>query len=141
MTDRDDRFGWEHLLRMREGAALFNRGLHWECHEALEAPWAEYAGRRVRYVFWAVIQVAAALCHLGRGNHEGARGQAGLALGKFERCERGGVETPLLMRCLRWSRLKSLVRALPPQASPRHFGPLSTFRFQDPPLWSRGDAP
>lgn len=137
----DDRFGWEHLLRMRTGAALFNQGRYWECHEDLEAPWAEYAGRRVRDVFWAVIQVATALAHHGRGNAEGARGQARRAAEKLDRCERGGVETPLLERCLAWRLLKSLVRALPPGASPRHFGPLGAFRFPDPSLWRRGGGP
>ncbi len=66
-----------------EGIALFNEGRYFECHEAWERLWLRTEGEE-RAFLHAMIQMAAALHHLERGNMKGAtsihaRAQARLA--------------------------------------------------------------
>ncbi|MFN7945748.1 MAG: DUF309 domain-containing protein [Blastocatellia bacterium] len=51
---------------------LFNRGAYFACHEALEPLWLA-ASEPERTLLHALIQAAAALHHLQRGNQKGAR--------------------------------------------------------------------
>lgn len=53
------------------GVALFNKGDFFACHEAWEEIWLPATGTE-RAFLHAMIQVAAALHHLQRGNHKGA---------------------------------------------------------------------
>ncbi len=54
-----------------QGVDEFNRGEFFACHETLELLWRqEYAP--VRELYRGIIQIAAGLYHLGRGNYRGA---------------------------------------------------------------------
>ena len=44
---------------------------YWECHEELEHHWLEDAGDNARLIYWAVIQVAAAMYHFRDDNLKG----------------------------------------------------------------------
>lgn len=57
---------------VRKGAALFNAGLFFECHEYLEAPWRRASGDD-RFLYHGIILVAAAFYHREKGNLHGAR--------------------------------------------------------------------
>jgi hypothetical protein len=57
---------------VRKGAALFNAGLFFECHEYLEAPWRRASGDD-RFLYHGIILVAAAFYHHEKGNLHGAR--------------------------------------------------------------------
>jgi len=50
---------------------LFNRGEYWLAHEALETVWRSIIKEDEALVFQGLIQAAAALLHLGRGNRHG----------------------------------------------------------------------
>ena len=54
-----------------EGIALFNQGLFFEAHEALEAAWREEAGP-IREMYRGILQVAVGYYHLMNGNRAGA---------------------------------------------------------------------
>ena len=70
----------EEFLR---GIELFNEGKFFECHEAWEQIWLKAKG--VERPFWhAMIQVAAALHHVQRGNLKGARSVGSRAIAKLE---------------------------------------------------------
>lgn len=54
------------------GLALFNQGRFFAAHEAWEVAWREAQGTE-RLLLQGLIQVAAALHHVARGNPRGAR--------------------------------------------------------------------
>ncbi len=123
-------FGPEHLDKMREGLRLFNKQHYWECHESLEEVWLEDRQDPVRNVYWAVIQVAAAMIHYREKNLVGATGMLNKSREKFRRCRELGVLTPLALKELEWERLEALVAAVPEQpADITPFAPLYDFRF------------
>lgn len=64
---------------LREAVELFNAGLFWECHEALEDLWRATPYPR-RFFYHAVIKAAVGLHHLGRRNRRGARAKLADAL-------------------------------------------------------------
>jgi predicted metal-dependent hydrolase len=55
----------------REGTKLFNRGHFFEAHEVWEQEWKMAEGE-ARLFYQGMIQAAAALCHVQRGNYAGA---------------------------------------------------------------------
>jgi predicted metal-dependent hydrolase len=57
---------------LRRGVVHFNRGAYFEAHEAWEAAWLRASGPRAE-LYKGLVQCAAALHHLRRGNLEGAR--------------------------------------------------------------------
>ena len=57
---------------LRRGVVHFNRGEYFEAHEAWEAAWLRASGSRAE-LYKGLVQCAAALHHLRRGNLEGAR--------------------------------------------------------------------
>ncbi len=57
--------------RFAEGVRLFNQRHFFEAHEIWEAEWRSVAGER-RIFYQGMIQTAAALLHLDRGNYAGA---------------------------------------------------------------------
>ena len=67
-------FTKEHLEAIKEGILLFNDQAYYECHEALEDLWLSDVGDNARLVYWAIIQVAAAMIHFREDNVIGARG-------------------------------------------------------------------
>lgn len=128
------RFDHSHLAVMEEGILLFNAQKYWECHEEFEHHWLEEPGP-LRNVYWAVIQVAAAMIHYREGNLTGARGLINKSREKFERCEKFNVESELLYTELSWNELKKMVRAVPLDPQLDDFKKLFEFRFKDPSLW------
>lgn len=129
-------FELEHLAIMEEGILLYNAQKYWECHEDLEHHWLEEPGP-LRNVYWAVIQVAAAMIHYREGNLVGARGLIFKAKQKFERTEQFNIESELLQSELSWKELKSLVREVPADSQLSDFKKIYEFRFKDPSLWKR----
>lgn len=127
-------FDRENLALMVRGIELFNQQLYWECHEEFEHHWLEEAGP-IRNVYWAVIQVAAAMIHYRDHNLTGARGLIYKAKQKFNRCEEFHVESDLLNSELSWSELKKLVRNVPEAPQLEDFKNLFSFRFKDPSEW------
>ena len=123
-------FSQEHLDKMHEGIDLFNRQLYWECHEALEHIWLEDRGDPHRYVYWAVIQVAAAMVHYQKNNLIGANTMIKKAQEKFKKCHELGVVSDYLEKQLKWSLLESLSFEIPDNSSKIEvFKKLFDFRF------------
>ncbi len=123
-----------HLQTIVEGVRLFNAQKYWECHENLEDHWLEEAGP-MRNIYWAIIQVAAAMIHYREGNLIGAQGLIVKAKQKFDRCEQYKIESALLENNLSWGHLKELVRKIPADPVLSDFKHLFDFRFKDPDLW------
>jgi hypothetical protein len=120
-----------HLRTLSEGIRLFNAQKYWECHEELEDHWREEPGP-IRNVYWAVIQVAAAMIHYRESNLIGARGLIAKAKQKFDRCEQFRLESALLEKHLSWSELKAKVRDVPDESVLSDYKNLFEFRFKDP---------
>lgn len=128
-------FTAEHLGKIQSAIALFNAQKYWECHEHLERHWLEEPGP-VRNVYWALIQIAAALIHYREGNLAGAKGMLIKAKEKLHNCERLHLECPLLEKRLSWSSLKSTVNFVPINPQLHDFDDLFNFRFKDPSTWT-----
>lgn len=127
-------FDKENLALMKKGIELFNQQLYWECHEEFEHHWLEERGP-LRNVYWAVIQVAAAMIHYRDNNLVGARGLIFKAKQKFIRCEESHIESELLNSELSWNELKKMVRRVPDSPQIEDFKELFFFRFKDPSEW------
>lgn len=87
-----------------EGAALFNRGEYFACHEAWEDVWRELKGENKVFV-QGLIQVAVGLYHASRGNEHGAASLLKRGIGRLERFapEYAGVQVrALLADVARW---------------------------------------
>jgi hypothetical protein len=67
---------------VRRGVELYNAGRYWEAHEALEVVWRQ-ARAPERALWQGLIQAAAAMLHLERGNRHGALATGGAALDKL----------------------------------------------------------
>ena len=128
-------FDHSHLEEIEKGILQFNSQKYWECHEDLEHHWLEEPGP-LRNVYWAVIQVAAAMIHYRESNLTGARGLIYKAKQKVDRCEQFNVESDLLRSELSWTELKKMVRAVPAEPVLSDFEKLYEFRFKDPSLWT-----
>ncbi|MEO6727023.1 MAG: DUF309 domain-containing protein [Blastocatellia bacterium] len=64
------------------GAALFNAGKFFECHDAWEEIWLKAEGEEREFLH-AMIQAAAALHHFQQGNLKGAKSVGGRAIEKL----------------------------------------------------------
>jgi predicted metal-dependent hydrolase len=88
--------------RFEEGVELFNAGRFFECHEAWEEVWKRERGAKKLFL-QGMIQAAAAILHVERGNRAGAKSlyakarakldplpyeYMGLALGEFREAMR-----------------------------------------------------
>ncbi len=123
-------FDVEHLEKMRPGIDCFNRQEYWECHEELEHVWLEDRQDPHRYVYWAVIQVAASMVHYREQHLIGALGLINKAREKFKKCRELHVVSPLLEDKLQWKELEALVEAVPVKAADlTPFEPIWNFRF------------
>ncbi len=131
-----NQFNNEHLEIIKEGIRLFNAQKYWECHEELEHHWLEEPGP-VRNVYWAIIQVAAAMIHYREENLIGARGLIFKARQKFDRCESFYVESSLMDKYLSWKVLKEMVRKVPGEPELSDFKELFEFRFHSPDEWGK----
>lgn len=123
-------FTEEHLKKMEEGIRLFNEQKYWECHESLEEIWLEDRTDNARYIYWAVIQVAAACIHYRDGKLIGAQGMILKAKEKFKKAHDLHVLTPVVDK-LKWAELEALVMKIPgtPQSQLSDFSDLFDFRF------------
>lgn len=65
------------------GIELFNDGKFFECHEVWETIWLKAEGIEREFLL-AMIQVAAALLHIQRGNFSGAQSVGRRAIGKLK---------------------------------------------------------
>ena len=74
----------EQRRALAAGAAQFNRGRYFECHERLEEMWLGLRGPS-RDFFQGLIQVSVGFLHLDRGNRVGALRTFARALARFER--------------------------------------------------------
>lgn len=124
-------FEQEHLDKMREGILLFNEQKYWECHEALEDIWAEDNHDPVRYIYWAVIQVAAACIHFRDKNLIGAQGMISKAKEKFKKCRELCVLSPLAFEKLDWENFEKIVMKIPDSKNSKlqDFEEVFSFRF------------
>lgn len=123
-------FTEEHLKKMEEGIRLFNEQKYWECHESLEEIWLEDRTDNARYIYWAIIQVAATCIHYRDGKILGARGMIAKAKEKFRKARELHVLTPTVEK-LDWYRLEEMVQKIPDGAQTElpDFRPLFEFRI------------
>jgi predicted metal-dependent hydrolase len=123
-------FDQSHLEIIIEGLRLFNAQKYWECHEELEHHWLEERGP-LRNIYWAVIQVAAAMIHYRDSNLIGAIGLIHKAQKKFDKCEEFKIESDLLENKLSWLELKNLTREVAIEPELEDFKKLFEFRFKE----------
>ncbi|HXH73759.1 MAG TPA: DUF309 domain-containing protein [Bacteriovoracaceae bacterium] len=108
---------------MEEGIRMFNEQKYWECHEALEDVWLEDRNDPIRNIYWAVIQVAAALIHYRDNNPVGMKGMIFKAKEKFKRCRDLHLLSDIALKYLDWEEFESL-------AMSENFEKLYEFRFR-----------
>src|SRR2546422_8553156 len=77
-----------HLIRAQES---FNAGEYWPAHEALETVWRSIISDAAAPVWQGLIQAAAALLHLQRGNRHGVAVVGGGGLERVRGPPRLGV--------------------------------------------------
>ncbi len=122
----------EHLAKIQEGIELFNEQKYWECHESLEDLWMEDKNDSARYIYWAIIQVAAACIHYRDSKIIGAQGMINKAREKFRRSRDLHVLTPLVLKYLDWEELEKLVAQIKEKdAKLEDFEELYNFRFKN----------
>ena len=123
-------FDATHLEKMASGLECFNRQQYWECHEELEHIWLEERQDPHRYIYWAVIQVAAAMIHYRDDKLVGASGMINKAREKFKKCRELHVTSTFLDEKLQWNKLEAMVLAVPEKPLDlAPFEPLWHFRF------------
>lgn len=125
------KFAPEHLEKIKEGVELFNEQKYWECHESLEDLWMEDRNDNARYVYWAIIQVAASCIHYRDENLIGAQGMLFKSKEKFKKCRELSVITDLVTKFLDWEELEELVFAVPSQPQLEDFRKIFEFRFKN----------
>ncbi len=128
-------FTLEHLAKIKRGVNLFNKQMYWECHEDLEHHWLEDRGDNARYVYWAIIQVAACMIHVDRKNIAGATGMISKAKDKILFIEQKKIETDVLFKFVDWKKFKNLVQLVPEEAPLESFMNLFEYRFPNVNLW------
>ncbi len=126
-------FTERHYDKMIPGIQLFNQQLYWECHEALEEIWLTDRGDNARFIYWAVIQIAAVCIHARDEKIIGAQGMLAKAKEKFRKARELGVITKENER-LNWDELEGLVMGIPDgtNSTLKDFDVLLQFRFPDP---------
>lgn len=125
-------FDQEHLDKMAHGISLFNEQKYWECHEVFEDLWAEDAHDPTRYIYWAIIQVAAACIHYRNENLVGCQGMIAKAKDKFRKCHEAHILSDLALSKLDWRELEEMVMRIPEsgQSQLNDFKELYNFRFR-----------
>lgn len=126
-------FSHEHLQKIREGIELFNEQKYWECHEVLEDLWIEDTQDAARYIYWAIIQVAAACIHYRDNNIVGAVGLLTKARDKFVKAKEKKAVTDLVLQYLDWEELEKLIFSIPQNPQLEDFKSLFNFRFKNYP--------
>ena len=125
-------FDREHLDKMVHGISLFNEQKYWECHEALEDLWAEDNHDPIRYIYWAIIQVAAVCIHYRDKNLIGCQGMVAKAKNKFKSCRDLHILSDLAIQELDWNHLEDIVLKIPDASSSKleDFEEIFNFRFK-----------
>jgi hypothetical protein len=118
---------------MAPGIELFNQQKYWECHEVLEDLWAQDAHDPVRYIYWAVIQVAAVCIHYRDKNLIGAQGMLSKAKEKFKRSRELNILNEFALNELDWDTLEAVVMRIPEKKDSHleDFSQLYHFRFNN----------
>ena len=124
-------FNNEHLHSMRRGIDLFNQKKYWDCHEVLEEIWLEEVSN-IRYIFWAVIQVAVALHHCEQKNLTGARSMMAKAREKLKKTS--SIISPHLKK-LNWQGFSKLIENYSDDGQLSDFTALLNFKFPNPKTW------
>ncbi len=117
------------IQEMQEGLELFNKQLYWECHEFFEELWLEERQSPDRYLYWAIIQVAASLHHVQNQNKIGAYGLLAKAKEKIKKCEESHLLSPENRSELSWDRLTKEVEAIKDSEDFVVFHNLLNFKF------------
>ena len=120
----------KHYQNLLKGIELFNDQKYWECHEELEHHWLEDAGDNARLVYWAVIQVAAAMYHYREGNLEGVHGLLFKAKDKLIRGIKNRVETTFLLEQINWNEFRQLILSAPEKGKLAEYQNIYDFRFE-----------
>lgn len=128
------KFGVEQLKLSGKGIELFNKQFYWECHEALEDPWIEDRSDNARYVYWAIIQVAATLVHARDKKFSSAEIMLNKTKNKLEKCHELQVITPLVVEFLSWEELEKIVYSVVENPTEKDFEPLLQFKFTNYPF-------
>lgn len=87
------------LNQFRRGVELFNAGKFFECHEVWETVWLKAEGEEREFLH-AMIQAAAALHHVQRGNLKGARSVGRRAIDRLGRCPAMVMQLDVRAFCL-----------------------------------------
>ena len=120
----------EHFEKMKKGVQLFNEQKYWECHEELEHHWLEDAGDNARLIYWAVIQVAAAMYHYRDENLAGIHGLLSKAKNKLERAKKNNVETKYLYENINWREFREMTLSAPISENFEDYSHIFDFRFK-----------
>ena len=120
----------EHFEKMKGGVRLFNEQKYWECHEELEHHWLEDAGDNARLIYWAVIQVAAAMYHYRDGNLAGIHGLLAKAKDKLNRATKNNVETSFLYENINWKEFREMTLSAPVSDKVEDYEHIYDFRFR-----------
>jgi hypothetical protein len=78
--------------QLEQARELFNTAEYWQAHEALETVWRSIIDEAERRPWQGLIQAAAALLHMGRGNRHGTVVVGAAALEKLAGPQHPGVE-------------------------------------------------
>lgn len=120
-----------HLKRMAAGIQCYNKKHFWECHEELEEIWLEDRGDNARYLYWAIIQVAASMVHVREKNLIGASGMIGKAQKKLHQCREFYLINKLVEEELSWSVFEKLVHMIKPSDPLSSYQQLYDFKFSN----------
>jgi hypothetical protein len=123
-------FDQNDIRRIKKGLILFNMELYWECHEELEHHWRELSNENIKFVYWAILQVAVSVYHYKNANLIGAKGLIIKAQNKLDKCEALNLENSLMETFLDWGNLKRLIREVPKNCQLDDFKALNEFRFK-----------
>lgn len=124
------KFSSEQKQYLADGVALFNDEKFWECHELLEDIWME-SNDDSKYIFWALIQVSAAMVHYREENFKGCSSLFKKCLDKIRMCEASGVEEPDLIKLTNWGEFKALAFACENAKELSDFTSLYKFKFRE----------
>mgnify|MGYP005663318115 FL=1 len=138
MKEENYLFNESEIPVIKEGIRLFNDEMYWECHEELEHHWIELNPNPVRYVYWAVLQVAVCLYHVREENILGAQGLLKKAKEKFSKCKEQNILSPKTKDLLLWDQLESLIFSINNDAELSSFGVLKEFKFTPENFWRNG---
>ena len=87
-------------------------------------------GDNARLIYWAVIQVAAAMYHYRDENLAGIHGLLSKAKNKLERAEKNNVETKYLYENINWKEFREMTLSAPISENFEDYSHIYDFRFK-----------